>query len=322
MSPRRPVWRAIEWERAWKLYESTEFTNGEKVVIAWMVSNARYLDVKHAHQFIANGTRVSRSTVTRTMRKLVTMEAASQEGEMRIQLRHPRRTDASSMTHNGNENVAKPAPYQAQNRDETTGQRMRRIASENKAKYGDDWKDFAFCRGCLEASIPLRFLRDKYNEQLKRTLPVYECKSCADDHSRDDVLPARPESSLRCGSGSGVYARCLRHHQYAIVREDGVCDTCRRAQRSEHLRSTGNTSSRADLPPRAIRVIPLRNVIQARITGSYKEQCPVCRERKRTLSVAVKGDGKVLLHCFSGCATKAVLDALGLRWSDLRPRKA
>ena len=30
-------------------------------------------------------------------------------------------------------------------------------------------------------------------------------------------------------------------------------------------------------------------------------------------------DGRVLLHCFGGCATQDVLDAVGLDWSDLMP---
>ena len=31
------------------------------------------------------------------------------------------------------------------------------------------------------------------------------------------------------------------------------------------------------------------------------------------------GDGKVLIHCFGGCETIDVLQAVGLNWSDIQP---
>jgi hypothetical protein len=46
-------------------------------------------------------------------------------------------------------------------------------------------------------------------------------------------------------------------------------------------------------------------------------KCPVHRERTGSLSITAMGDGKTRLHCFGGCDQKAVLDALGLSWSDL-----
>jgi hypothetical protein len=215
MPSKRPLWRAIEWERAWKLYESMSFTNGEKVVIGWMISNANYLDVRHAHQFIANGTRVSRSTVTRTMRKLVTMEAAAQVGEMHIQMRHPRRIDASSVTHNGKENVSlsDPASYRTQNGEENLDQKRRRIAAEHEQKYGKDWRDLIFCRLCLESRCDsgFTFVGDKWHEDLKRLLPLFECNDCkvappvagSNGQSGDTGLRPGGSRSLRSGGEEG-----------------------------------------------------------------------------------------------------------------------
>src|SRR5688572_5170699 len=45
--------------------------------------------------------------------------------------------------------------------------------------------------------------------------------------------------------------------------------------------------------------------------------CPAHDDRKEaSLSVEAK-DGKVLLHCFSGCRSEDIIAALDLEWSDL-----
>ena len=51
--------------------------------------------------------------------------------------------------------------------------------------------------------------------------------------------------------------------------------------------------------------------------GPWRTRCPVhAGESNNSLSIAER-DGRVLIHCFSGCETGAVLDAVGLRWPDL-----
>jgi len=45
--------------------------------------------------------------------------------------------------------------------------------------------------------------------------------------------------------------------------------------------------------------------------------CPAHEDRQPSLSVTEGRDGRVLLRCWGGCATEAVLIALDLRWSDL-----
>lgn len=46
------------------------------------------------------------------------------------------------------------------------------------------------------------------------------------------------------------------------------------------------------------------------------------KERTRSLSVREADSGAVLLHCFSGCETAAVVAAIGLRLEDLFPPRA
>jgi hypothetical protein len=50
---------------------------------------------------------------------------------------------------------------------------------------------------------------------------------------------------------------------------------------------------------------------------SWMARCPAHDDRNPSLSVSVK-DGRVLVHCFAGCAPEAVLEAVGLTWKDLR----
>jgi len=51
--------------------------------------------------------------------------------------------------------------------------------------------------------------------------------------------------------------------------------------------------------------------------SSWVARCPAHDDRDPSLSVSVK-EGRVLIHCFAGCAPEAVLEAVGLTWKDLR----
>jgi putative DNA primase/helicase len=46
-------------------------------------------------------------------------------------------------------------------------------------------------------------------------------------------------------------------------------------------------------------------------------RCPAHDDKDPSLSVALR-DGRLLIHCFAGCAPEAVLQAVGLTWKDLR----
>jgi len=56
----------------------------------------------------------------------------------------------------------------------------------------------------------------------------------------------------------------------------------------------------------------------------YIARCPAHDDRTPSLSISKGEDGRILLHCWAGCATAAVLAALNLTWADLfteRPRR-
>lgn len=53
--------------------------------------------------------------------------------------------------------------------------------------------------------------------------------------------------------------------------------------------------------------------------GSWAARCPAHKDRSPSLSVKQLGDGRILMHCFAGCGTDAVLGVLGLTLADLFP---
>lgn len=53
--------------------------------------------------------------------------------------------------------------------------------------------------------------------------------------------------------------------------------------------------------------------------GSWTAQCPAHDDRSPSLAVRELDDGRVLLHCFGGCETAAVLASVGMDMSDLFP---
>src|SRR5262245_26869584 len=50
----------------------------------------------------------------------------------------------------------------------------------------------------------------------------------------------------------------------------------------------------------------------------WQARCPAHEDRVASLSIAER-DGVVLLHCFAGCTTEAVVAELGLQMRDLFP---
>ena len=53
--------------------------------------------------------------------------------------------------------------------------------------------------------------------------------------------------------------------------------------------------------------------------GRYQARCPAHDDRGPSLSIRELDDGRVLLHCFAGCDTYAVLSSIGMSFDDLYP---
>ena len=64
--------------------------------------------------------------------------------------------------------------------------------------------------------------------------------------------------------------------------------------------------------------VTLRDAITDHRPGLY--ECPLHQSgSRRSVRVSVADDGAVLLYDHGGCQTPAILNAIGLRWSDLFP---
>jgi hypothetical protein len=60
--------------------------------------------------------------------------------------------------------------------------------------------------------------------------------------------------------------------------------------------------------------------VRASGQGRWSAKCPAHQDRSPSLSVRALGDGRILMHCFAGCGTDAVLGALGLEMEALFPK--
>lgn len=54
-----------------------------------------------------------------------------------------------------------------------------------------------------------------------------------------------------------------------------------------------------------------------RTARGWSSRCPSHNDKFPSLSVREADDGRILLHCFAGCTTSDVCNALGLRLADL-----
>ncbi len=53
--------------------------------------------------------------------------------------------------------------------------------------------------------------------------------------------------------------------------------------------------------------------------GSWTACCPAHNDKGPSLAIREADDGRVLLHCFAGCETLSVVQALGMDMTDLFP---
>ena len=61
--------------------------------------------------------------------------------------------------------------------------------------------------------------------------------------------------------------------------------------------------------------------VRSRGRGRWTSKCPAHDDRSPSLSVREKDDGRILIQCFAGCEAQAIVESLGLTFSDLYPDK-
>jgi hypothetical protein len=65
----------------------------------------------------------------------------------------------------------------------------------------------------------------------------------------------------------------------------------------------------------------LKKVRKGFHAGTWQACCPAHQDKSPSLALRQLDDGRVLLHCFSGCNVGEVLAALGLKIEDLFPKR-
>lgn len=64
------------------------------------------------------------------------------------------------------------------------------------------------------------------------------------------------------------------------------------------------------------------NKVKSKGSQSWVACCPAHQDKDPSLSIKELTDGRVLIHCFSGCAPLDVLSAVGLDWDALFPEES
>ena len=55
--------------------------------------------------------------------------------------------------------------------------------------------------------------------------------------------------------------------------------------------------------------------------GQYIARCPAHEDGSPSLAIKDGDEGRVILHCFAGCETEDVLNAIGLTFADVMPER-
>lgn len=67
------------------------------------------------------------------------------------------------------------------------------------------------------------------------------------------------------------------------------------------------------------KILNLLDKVQSKGGDRYVACCPAHEDSDPSLTLAETKDGRILIHCFAGCAPIDILNAIGLTMSDLFP---
>jgi hypothetical protein len=69
------------------------------------------------------------------------------------------------------------------------------------------------------------------------------------------------------------------------------------------------------------RLLSLLSGVRQTRPNQWIAHCSAHEDRSPSLSIKDAGDGRILIKCFAGCESEAVLTSLGLQFSDLFPER-
>lgn len=61
------------------------------------------------------------------------------------------------------------------------------------------------------------------------------------------------------------------------------------------------------------------NKVKSTGNGTWIACCPAHNDKSPSMTIRLCDDGKILLHCFSGCDIDSILGALGIKLEELFP---
>lgn len=115
------------------------------------------------------------------------------------------------------------------------------------------------------------------------------------------------------------WSNCSRRTALADGRQAG-------GERTEHeyWQDVQTSAHRARRRIRMTADMLLSRLEMVRRTGAGRHiaRCPAHEDRRASLSIRELDDGRVLIHCFAGCAASDIVAAVGLGLSDLFPRRS
>lgn len=56
-------------------------------------------------------------------------------------------------------------------------------------------------------------------------------------------------------------------------------------------------------------------------TGKWVARCPAHGDKSPSMAISRTNDDRILIHCFGGCSSQEILQAVGLTFNDLFPLK-
>ena len=65
-------------------------------------------------------------------------------------------------------------------------------------------------------------------------------------------------------------------------------------------------------------ILPRLDKVRQVGSDRYMACCPAHDDKTPSMTITDTGD-KVLVHCFAGCSTAEIIDAMGAKWKDLYP---
>lgn len=183
-----PIWATVGWIESSGVLGSKSLPVKTRVLLYLIRYGDKSLESWHSKSKIGKALGVSRVHVQNELKGLeddgiVERHPDARNGKVRL------RKHVLGSHRSGDYIVTAPVtlrsqeegPTSSNTKPETTEHRLRRIATESTEKYGEDWRDYVFCRHCLQnPGTGMRQVEDKWSEQLRRLLPVYECKACVD----------------------------------------------------------------------------------------------------------------------------------------------